>query len=92
MSIGLKLFLYFVVGPMALAFTNGSLSSYQNFQWGYDHVNEISMTAFVISGAASLYLLLNKKNSTRLRIISGVFLLISAGFFYTTYSFSNFGF
>ena len=92
MSMGLKLFLYFVVGPIVVAFANGSLSSYQNFQWGYDHVNEMSMTAFVISGVMSVYLLLNKKNSTKLRIISGVFLLISAGLFYTTYSSSNFGF
>ncbi|MDE2438620.1 MAG: hypothetical protein KGN01_04510 [Patescibacteria group bacterium] len=92
MSINLKIFLFFVVLPILLAYINASFVNYRNFNWGYNHVNEISIFLFTIASFVGAYITLSKKSSTGLRILSGLVFVFSLVSIYIIHSFLHFGF
>ncbi len=86
----------FLVIPITLAFVNAIFSNYYYFQWGYRHVNEISMAAFSLAILGNIYIYWqNRKNQPPSKIwgFASLFLVaILAVLLYIGNSISHFGF
>ena len=90
-----KVFFLSVILPLVLAFLNWKYSNYYIFQWGYRHINEISIVSLIItiiSGGFILYLNNKYQKSKVWNFIAVGILFFSSIYLYIIYSFSNFGF
>lgn len=43
--------------PIIIAFINARYSSLKDFSWGYDHINEVSITALSLAILGNIYIL-----------------------------------
>lgn len=82
--------------PVLFAFINATFSSYYLFQWGYRHINEISITALIMAILGNIFIFLqNKKYQPINKVWQFVSLFLTIAlllFLYAGYSISNFGF
>ncbi len=84
-----------IVLPYLLSFLNWKYSSYDNFRWGYDHINQLSIMGIAIAVLGSgLVLYLNNKEGKNKswNIIGGLLLVFNLVYLYIAYNFSHFGF
>lgn len=89
-------FLFFVIIPISLAFLNYYFSGFNNFRWGYDHINQISKFAIWIGLLGCTYILYSNRSSganNKFWYAFGTIILILLAIYeYIIYSLSNFGF
>ena len=86
----------FLIIPIIVAFINARYSSLKDFSWGYDHINEVSITALLLAILGNMYIYWqNKKyqpSSKVWRFISLFLIIILAILLYIGNSISHFGF
>ena len=87
--------IFTVLIPLILSYVNWKYSSYYIFQWGYEHINEISIISLLIAifGCGLILFLNNKQQKSRSwKIASIIFIVIFAIYIYVINSLSRFGF
>ena len=84
-----------IILPYLLSFLNWKYSSYGNFRWGYDHINQLSIigTAIAVLGSGLVLFLNNKEGKNKSwNVIGGLLLVFNLFYLYIAYNFSHFGF
>jgi len=91
-----KVFIFFVIFPVALAFLNWIIASRNFLAWTYHRTNEISMVTLFIAFLGSLLTIyLNHRSNDKKKvwyILPTLTAIISIGYWYIIKSLSNFGF
>ena len=83
-----KKYLSIIFVPVVLAISNGYISSYQFFSWGYDNRNYISIFLFSLSLVGCLYVMASNAKNLKSKfwyIFPSILLVIDIFIIYTIY-------